>query len=160
MVCDSPHRHPLVTILPPKEEACRQLQLNLKAPPPADLPKPNHRPGCRCPVNNSRVVVRKARKGGLRDGAGGKEHRMLLSVTLLLLLYNNNIKTISSPSFLYSSPQTHLLLRQLTFNDDPHPLSDVTFLCSARAASTGNSRVRAHKGAHAAHRQSAPAPCS
>ena len=31
----------------------------LQAPPQAVLPKPEHRPNCRCPVNNYRVVVGK-----------------------------------------------------------------------------------------------------
>ena len=98
-----------LTSLPPKEEACRQLQLNLQAPPPAVLPKPDHRPKCRRPVNNMvnnyRVVERKARLAG-SGLVGGKEHRMLLSVTLCFCTTTTQNKTVSSPSFLYSSPQT------------------------------------------------------
>ena len=40
----------------------------LQAPPPTVLPKPEHRPYCRCPVKNSRVVVQKVQKGGLWEG--------------------------------------------------------------------------------------------
>ena len=80
-----------LTILPPKEEACRQLQLNLQAPPPAAMPKPDYRPNCRCPVNNYRVVVRGRPERRAPGPAGGKEHRMHLFVTLLLP-HNSNTK--------------------------------------------------------------------
>ena len=55
----------------------------------------------------------------------------------------------------------HLLLRRHTSNGDPHPLSDVTFLCSSRVAPcpTDSSRARVHGGSRAAHRHSAPASC-
>ena len=53
----------------------------LQAPPPTALPKPEHRPNCRCPVNNSRVVVGGKPSWRALGGMGGKEHRMLLSVT-------------------------------------------------------------------------------
>ena len=36
----------------------------LQAPPQAALPKPEHRPNCRCPVNNYRVVVVNLSLGG------------------------------------------------------------------------------------------------
>ena len=72
----------------------RQLRLNLQAPPPAALPKPDHRPNCRCPVNNSRGgVVQKLQKErrAAPGGMGVKEQRMHLSVTLFLL-YNSNMQ--------------------------------------------------------------------
>ena len=56
--------------------------------------KPDHRPNCRCPVNNSRVVVRgrPERRAPGSGVVGGKENRMLLSVTFLLL-YNSDGET-------------------------------------------------------------------
>ena len=36
----------------------------LQAPPQTVLPKPEHRPNCRCPVNNYRVVVGNLSLGG------------------------------------------------------------------------------------------------
>ena len=53
---------------------------------------------------------------------------------------------ISSPSFCF--PLLHSTATSC--DHDAHPPSDVTFPCSARAASTGSSRARAHKGSHAA----------
>ena len=38
------------------------------------------------------------------------------------------------------------------FKDDQHPPWEVTFPCSSRAASTGNSHARARTSAHVAHR--------
>ena len=63
-------------------------------------------------------------------------------------------KTISSPSFRFPSPHSIVT----SCDHDAHPPSDVTFPCSARAASTGSSRARAHKGSHAAHRSSTLGP--
>jgi hypothetical protein len=82
----------------------------LQAPPQTVLPKPEHRPNCRCPVNNYRVVVGKSLSW--REWVGWApimEHRMLLSATLGFGPLITHTKTISSPSFLYSS--------QHTFND-------------------------------------------
>ena len=150
------------TILPPKEEACRQLQLNLQAPPPAALPKPDHRPNCRCQVGSYRVVVRGRPERRAPGGMGGKEHRMHLSVTLLLL-HNSNIKNDCFALFLVffatdtcCFANTHSMMTPI-----PNPLSDVTFLYSSRAASTGAlaARARVHRGSRAAHRHSAPASC-
>ena len=78
----------------------------LQAPPPTALPKPEHRPNCRCPVNNTRVVVGESLSWRAPGGMGAKEHRMLLSVTLCFGPLTTHTKTISSPSFLYSSPHT------------------------------------------------------
>ena len=111
--------------------------------------------------NNYRVVVRGRpywRALGVGGKEHGKQHRILLSVTLCLCPIITHAKTISSPSFCILC-HVHLLLGQHTFNDDQHPLWDVTFPCSSRAASTGNSHVRAHTGARVAHRHSAPASC-
>ena len=78
-----------LTILPPKEEACRQLQLNLQAPPPAVLPEPDHRPTDGVRWTTIGLLFKRVGKGGLWE-VGGKEQRMHLSVTLLLL-HNSNI---------------------------------------------------------------------
>ena len=73
--------------LPPREEAGRQLQLTSRTPPPAAPPRT--RPPPKLPVSGRPLsgCERKARKGGLRGGAGAKEHRMHLSSCHSPLLY-------------------------------------------------------------------------
>ena len=59
-----------LTILPPRPQSAQGRGLSsattvyLQAPPQTALPKPEHRPNCRCPVNNYRVVVGNLSLGG------------------------------------------------------------------------------------------------
>ena len=53
----------------------------LQAPSQTILPKPDHRPNCRCPVNNTRVVVGNLCLGG--KGMGGMGAHGTPSASLL-----------------------------------------------------------------------------
>ena len=81
-------------------------------------------------------------------------HRMLLSVTLCFSA-NNTLKNDFCALFL-AVFVTHIqMLRPHPFEDDQHPLWDVTFPYSSRAASTGISHARAHtRSSRVAHRRS------
>ena len=112
----------------------------LQAPPQTALPKPEHRPNCRsncrCPVNNTRVVVLEnlclggnGWDGYQRTPNASRCHSQLGQRTLNASLCHSQLgpltthtKTISSPTFCFPSPHSIVT----SCDQDAHPLSDVT----------------------------------